>query len=113
MDKDSINKLLTCEPILIEVISELDRRFKIVVECGYRDKSEQDKLYHFGESDSIYPASKHNSYPSQAIDIKSERISYSRLQKEFRKIANKHGLHYSWGGKCKYQRPQHFEIIKK
>lgn len=49
--------------------------------CGHRSKEEQNRLYAEGKSQLQYPRSKHNAYPSIAVDIqpypfKDERDLY-------------------------------------
>lgn len=64
----SLARLATCRP-------ELQRLFKAVVAdtdctiiCGHRAKAEQDKARAEGKSKLRWPRSKHNRYPSAAVD---------------------------------------------
>jgi hypothetical protein len=57
---------------------DLQRLFREVVKCrdcqvlyegGHRNKDVQDRLVSEGKSQTPYPSSKHNHYPSHAVDV--------------------------------------------
>ena len=66
------------ESILSTCHEDLQRLFREVVcscdcqvlyEGGYRNKEVQDRLVSEGKSKTPYPTSKHNHYPSHAVDV--------------------------------------------
>ena len=64
----SSNKLLTCNPRLQELFNEAILHYDHTVLCGHRDKNAQDGAFHMGTSKLLWPHSKHNSWPSNAVD---------------------------------------------
>lgn len=44
-------------------------RWDHTIVCGHRSEAEQNRLYAEGKSQLQYPKSKHNTYPSIAVDI--------------------------------------------
>ena len=65
----SKKKVETCHPLLQEVINEAINRFDFTVLWGHRAKATQNKFYQKGTSTKAWPDSKHNVWPSEAIDI--------------------------------------------
>jgi peptidoglycan LD-endopeptidase CwlK len=67
----SLERLRTCDPLLQHVIQEamaLDLMdFTVLV--GHRDRAAQEEAFFSGASKLRWPDSKHNSFPSLAIDI--------------------------------------------
>ena len=43
--------------------------FDMTITCGHRNKEEQEKAFSEGKSKAHFGQSKHNSYPSKAVDI--------------------------------------------
>lgn len=69
--KSSEERLGTCCKELQE-IARLVLSMGVVdfsVTCGYREKEEQNKLFDEYKSKVIYPNSKHNAFPSKAMDL--------------------------------------------
>lgn len=69
LTKASAKKLATCHPDLIKLIQSVADRTPIVVICGHRSEKEQNAAFASGHSKLQYPKSRHNTYPSQAVDI--------------------------------------------
>jgi peptidoglycan L-alanyl-D-glutamate endopeptidase CwlK len=69
LDQDSLNKLNTCHPDLITLIMEASKYLKLKVIEGHRGMEEQNKAFNEGKSKLRWPDGKHNSLPSNAIDI--------------------------------------------
>jgi hypothetical protein len=64
----SLARLNTCHPKLQEILNEAINHIDFTVMQGHRTKEEQNKLYpKFTKLE--YPKSKHNRYPSHAVDI--------------------------------------------
>jgi hypothetical protein len=65
----SASRIAGINPDLQRVCNEVIKHFDAVVLCGYRTKAEQDAAVASGNSKTLWPASKHNSQPSRAVDI--------------------------------------------
>lgn len=62
-------ELSTCVQDLQNLFNEVIKRYDCKVLCGTRGEEEQNKAYREGRSTKEYPNSKHNSYPSMAVDV--------------------------------------------
>lgn len=86
--------------ILIKAIEEYD--FSII--CGHRTEAEQDKVFSEGLSKVEYPNSKHNTYPSKAVDIAPYPIDWESRERFvylaglIKGIAATKGIKLRWGG---------------
>jgi len=67
--EESIRILKGAEADLQLICNELIKIFDFKMLCSYRDKAGQDKAIADGTSKTPWPTSKHNVYPSQAVDI--------------------------------------------
>lgn len=59
----------TLDPRLQLVVDELLKLVNVSLISGHRGQEEQDRLYEEGKTQVKYPNSKHNTYPSIAVDI--------------------------------------------
>lgn len=66
--KRSLRNLSSCQYPLQKIFFEGIKRRDISIISGYRDQEEQDALVLAGKSRLWYPNSKHNHYPSRAVD---------------------------------------------
>ena len=66
--RSSIN-LRQCHPDLQEILQEAIKYIDFSVICGHRSKADQDAAYHSGRSTKKFPDSKHNEFPSIAVDV--------------------------------------------
>lgn len=69
LSQKSVDKLNTCHPDLITLITELSKIISITVICGHRDKEAQEAAVKGGFSKLQFPKSKHNKLPSLAVDV--------------------------------------------
>ncbi len=67
--KRSQDKLNTCDQRLIRLFEEVVKDYDCTVIYGHRTKEEQDRAYQEKKSKLKYPQSKHNKYPSMAVDV--------------------------------------------
>lgn len=51
------------------VIARDDLPFDLKVTCGHRNEADQNKVYAAGKSRLKFPSSKHNKFPSLAVDV--------------------------------------------
>ncbi len=65
----SYRRLRTCAPELQTICEHLVNSYDITIVSGRRNEKEQERLHREGFSQKRYPATKHNSEPSQAVDI--------------------------------------------
>lgn len=72
--------------------------------CGHRDELSQQMAFNNGTSKKTWPHSKHNEYPSKAVDVAPwpidwrDHYSFSRLAGIIEACARIHGLQLRWGG---------------
>ena len=71
MGAGSLARLATCHPDLQRLVREVYRRTTedLSVACGHRGKVDQDRAFAEGHSKLRWPKSRHNSYPSLAVDL--------------------------------------------
>lgn len=69
LSKSSKEKLSTCSEPLRDLVEAVARYYPVQVIEGHRNKERQDEAFEKGFSKLEYPNSKHNSYPSLAVDI--------------------------------------------
>lgn len=105
----SKSRLATCDNKLQEICNELIREIDFTVVCGYRTKGEQDKAVAAGNSKTPWPSSRHNIWPSQAVDIApynngidwEDKAAFKELSERFKRIAEEKGIKIVWGGDFK------------
>jgi len=64
----SRQRLASCHSDLRRLFDHVILEYDCTIVCGYRDKEAQEKAFREGKSQLHYPHSKHNTYPSVAID---------------------------------------------
>lgn len=112
--KKSLQRLATCDPRLQEICYEAIKTIDFTVICGHRSQQEQDKAVKEGKSRLKWPHSKHNSFPSKAVDIAPIKYRNSRafidwedldffrsLSGLMKDIAKEKGIAITWGGDWK------------
>jgi len=67
--KSSLQRLRTCHDDLQLLCHAILEDMDITVLCGYRSEAEQNAAFAKGTSKLKFPRSKHNSFPSLAVDI--------------------------------------------
>lgn len=102
--KASARRLATCEVDIQIIFRCILKDVDHSVLCGHRDSVEQNKAYNAGKSKLKYPQSKHNGYPSKAIDAAPYPIDWSDTKRfyefgEFvKQRAEEMGYKLRWGG---------------
>jgi peptidoglycan LD-endopeptidase CwlK len=100
----SKSRLSTCDDRLIQVVEAVSERMEITVLSGHRGQREQNDAFRAGTSKLEFPESKHNRYPSLAVDIAPYPIDWNNKErfKEMAAIAKeeaaKRGINIVWGG---------------
>ncbi|HBL77709.1 MAG: peptidase [Bacteroidetes bacterium GWF2_42_66] len=72
--KISKARLATCHNELQALFSEVIKYYDCTIVCGHRGKDDQERAFIEKKSKVHYPASKHNSIPSLAVDAASYEI---------------------------------------
>ena len=117
--KKSLERLATCDKKLQEICHELIREIDFTVICGYRTKGEQEKAVAGGFSKTPWPSSRHNIFPSQAVDIApynngidwEDKPAFKELSERFKRIAEEKGIRIVWGGDFKtFYDGAHFQL---
>ena len=62
-------RLDTCHPLIQEIMKEAIKLVDFSIDCGHREEDAQEDAFRRGASKVQFPDSKHNLYPSPAIDI--------------------------------------------
>jgi peptidoglycan L-alanyl-D-glutamate endopeptidase CwlK len=102
--KSSKSRLDTCHPSLRDLFTAVLKRRDITIACGYRGPVEQDKAYADGKSQLKWPQSKHNQYPSRAVDVVpypelwSSEEALQDLSVIIKEEAVRLGINVTWGG---------------
>ena len=105
--KNSMKKLETCHPDLQRLALEVVKHFDCTVVCGHRTEDEQLEAVLSNNSKVMWPNSRHNSYPSEGIDlapyIAGKGISWNAGQCYYfagyvMKTAIELGIKIRWGG---------------
>ena len=108
--KASKDRLATCDKRLQDLANMMLERseFDLTVTCGYRTKDEQEEAFKNGKSKAHYGQSKHNLFPSQAIDIVPLPINWDSKDPRWTEMAlnamwcaGKLGIEITWGGSFK------------
>ncbi len=121
----SIRKLATCDTRIQMIVKEAIKVMDFSVLCGHRSSEEQDDLFRQGLSKKAAGTSKHNIFPSLAIDIApfpidfKDRDRYMFMAGVMFTMANRLSMKLRWGGDWngdgntraeRFQDLGHFEI---
>lgn len=117
LSKLSQERLDTCHPLLQKVVKEAIKTFDFSVACGYRGEQEQNEAYARGFSQKKFPDSRHNSKPSQAVDLVPYPLDWKNIESfkamaiAVKAAAAKVGVTIEWGGDWrKFKDYPHFQL---
>lgn len=102
--KTSKKKLESCHPDLQKPFRAVIERFDCKILEGHRDRQRQDYLFGLGKSKLKYPNSRHNSIPSEAIDVVpypvdwNDRDRFHFFAGFVWAVAEEMGIKIRWGG---------------
>jgi hypothetical protein len=100
----STRNLASADSRLQELFNEVVKRWDCSVLCGERDRASQDGFFYSGKSKVRYPNSKHNSSPSQAVDVAPYPIDWNDLGRFYMfagyvmRVAQELGIPVRYGG---------------
>jgi len=72
----SNERLNTCHDDLQRIMREVVKEFDCSILCGHRDEATQNRMVAEGKSQLRWPEGKHNSMPSQAVDVAPYPINW-------------------------------------
>jgi peptidoglycan L-alanyl-D-glutamate endopeptidase CwlK len=67
--KSSRRRLLTLDPALQRLLEEAIKHVDFSIICGHRGRADQERAFLEGKTEVHFPHSKHNSFPSKAVDV--------------------------------------------
>ena len=113
-------RLASCHVDLQRVVRRVHReRMSLLVICGHRDEEDQNAAFTAGTSKLKWPHSRHNSYPSEAIDLAPDPLDwkdlerFSELSEHMLDIADEEEVFLVWGGAwTNFSDKPHYELEK-
>lgn len=121
--KQSLDKLATVDRRLYDICTEVIKNYDITILVGHRNKEDQDAACAAipPRSKDPWPTSKHNSCPSQAVDLApyNNGIDWNDIDK-FKELAghmftaaDKLGIKIRWGGSFTTLKDyDHYELVE-
>lgn len=133
--KGSLDKVATCHPDIQRVLNKAIKKYDFTVIYGYRSPEEQLALFKQGRElvkgkyvvvgktvtnlDGYTKKSRHNSNPSEAVDVAPYPIDWNNINKfkemaiVIKEAAKEEGVDLVWGGDWKsFKDYPHFELKK-
>lgn len=102
---DKSEKMLaTCHHDLHALFTEVLKIVDCTIICGHRDQHDQEEAFRTGKSKLNWPDSKHNSFPSLAVDVVPYPIDWNDRNRFYhfagvvRGVAAEMGIGVRWGG---------------
>ncbi len=100
----SLDRLETCDIRLIRLFNTVVKTYDCTIICGHRNAQRQDRAFNEKKSKLKYPESKHNSYPSEAVDVAPYPIAWNDLGSFYifagyvMRVAEEMGIKVRYGG---------------
>lgn len=100
----SLKELSTCDEKLQKIFMEVIKHYDCTVICGTRDEKAQEEAFRTGKSKLKYPHSKHNSFPSKAVDVVPYPIDWNDRARFYHfagfvyGVSEVLGIKLRWGG---------------
>lgn len=100
----SRTNLSTCVTPMQRLFEAVLKKVDHTIICGHRGPLEQNAAYDAGKSTVRYPNSKHNPYPSRAVDVAPYPINWNDLPRFYKfaevvyETAKEMGIEVRWGG---------------
>ena len=100
----SLNRLETCDIRLQRLFKEVVKIYDCSIICGHRNAQDQNEAYEEKKSQLKYPESKHNGYPSKAVDVCPYPIAWNDLGSFYmfagyvQRVAEEMGIKVRYGG---------------
>lgn len=103
-NSNSRKALDSSDPKLRTLFEEVGKVFNCSILCGFRNQEDQDNAFANGFSKTQWPNSKHNVYPSKAVDAGPYPIDWDEPRRFYffagyvKAVADKLGIKIRWGG---------------
>ena len=100
----SIFNLNSCDSRLHDLFVEVVKTYDCSIICGFRNQEEQTKAFESGKSKLQFPDSKHNEFPSMAVDVYPYPIAMDDLGSFYMfagyvlRVAKEMGINVRYGG---------------
>lgn len=100
----SLSRLATCHDDLQKIVRAVAAERDIAVLCGHRNQADQEAAVASGHSKEHWPNSRHNSYPSEAVDLAplpidwGDTAAFDSLADLMKAKAAELGIAIEWGG---------------
>lgn len=114
----SLAHLATCHPDLQRLAHAAIEKMDFAVICGHRNKADQENAVAQGRSKCHWPTSKHNSYPSLAMDLAPWPIdwdntkAFKALASVVKETAKELGISIEWAGDWRhFAEYPHFQLV--
>lgn len=116
---NSLRQRDTLHPDLQKVVDEAIKTYNFSIICGHRGEADQNRAFNEGKSKVKFPNSRHNVFPSQAVDVAPYPVNWKDI-KAFKELAAHIkgcaatvGVEVEWGGDWKtFKDYPHFQLIK-
>lgn len=100
----SRESLDSADPKLRQLFDEVVKTVDCSVLCGFRNEEDQGRAFAYGFSKVNWPDSKHNNYPSMAVDVVPFPLDWKDSRRFYffagyvKSVADRLGIHVRWGG---------------
>lgn len=106
--QSSLKKLNTCDNRIVLLFSSVIKEIDCSIICGARTRQDQENAFCSGASKLHFPNSRHNSFPSNAVDVLpypfngwDDLEQFERLAEVVKRKAKELGIKIKWGGDWK------------
>lgn len=77
----SLKRLATCDSRLQRIFTEIVQHFDCSILCGHRNEAAQNEAFQKGHSTKRWPDSKHNKFPSPAVDVAPYPVQWDDIER--------------------------------
>lgn len=126
--RKSLERLKTCDKKIrnLMIFALENSKFDITIACGFRSDIDQQLAFQQGKSKAKWGESKHNTFPSKAIDIypysqrrmcngdkEGDIEKIKELSEHIKECAKKLDINIKWGGDWKnFKDYPHWELVE-
>lgn len=103
----SQQRLSTCTQNLQDLFNEVIKERDCTILEGHRDEEAQNRAFKEGRSKAKFPQSKHNTFPSKAVDVVPYPIDWEDIDRFYEfadyvhSVASRLNIKVKWGGTFK------------
>jgi peptidoglycan L-alanyl-D-glutamate endopeptidase CwlK len=115
----SMKRLSEAHEDLQAIAHELIKVMDVAVLCGHRTEKEQNAAFHRGNSKLMWPRSKHNKQPAEAMDLAPYPIDWADIGRfnemcdHVERIAKEKGIKVRMGRDFSFKDYPHVELSEK